>query len=151
MCGSMVDIQFPTAENRRWKKERTRMWANAQRDGGPAKYRWCPLFNATMFGWRPLLECRSVTLPRRETRWNLQVAGVPQSRQQISAVSRLKFTILSGHVEEVLLFNRFFPIVDTCLSSKDIAWRSCAMVPKWRFFASCIFSEPRAAHFKPAF
>jgi len=50
---------------------KTRMWANAQRDGRPAKYRWRPLFNATKFGWRPLLECRAVTLPRRKTRWNL--------------------------------------------------------------------------------
>jgi len=48
------------------------MWANAQRDGHPAAYRWCPLFNAAKFGWRPLVECRAVTLPRRETRWNLQ-------------------------------------------------------------------------------
>ena len=49
----------------------TRMWANAQCDGCPAKYRWRLLFNAAKFGWRPLLECRAVTLPRRETRWNL--------------------------------------------------------------------------------
>jgi len=28
----------------------TRMWANAQRDGRPAEYRWCPLFNAAKFG-----------------------------------------------------------------------------------------------------
>jgi len=48
------------------------MWADAQRDGHPAKYRWRPLFNAAKFGWRPLLECRAVTLPRRESRWNLQ-------------------------------------------------------------------------------
>jgi len=53
------------------------MWANAQSDGRPAEYRWCPLFNAAKFGWRPLLECRllecrAATLPRRETRWNLQ-------------------------------------------------------------------------------
>jgi len=26
------------------------MWANAQRDGRPAKYSWCPLFNAAKFG-----------------------------------------------------------------------------------------------------
>ena len=25
------------------------MWANAQRDGRPAKYRWRPLFNAAKF------------------------------------------------------------------------------------------------------
>jgi len=54
----------------------TRMWANAQRDGRPAARSWCPLFNAAKFGWHPLLECRAVTLPRRETRWNLQ--GCPK-------------------------------------------------------------------------
>jgi len=27
------------------------MWANAQRDGRPAKRRWRPLFNAAKFGW----------------------------------------------------------------------------------------------------
>jgi len=26
------------------------MWANAQRDGCPAKYRWRPLFNTAKFG-----------------------------------------------------------------------------------------------------
>jgi len=48
------------------------MWANAQRDGRPAEYRWRPLFNAAKFGWCPVLECHAVTLPRCETRWNLQ-------------------------------------------------------------------------------
>ena len=38
------------------------MWANAQRDGRPAEYRWRPLFNAAKFGGRPLLECLAVTL-----------------------------------------------------------------------------------------
>jgi len=28
---------------------RTRMWANAQRDGHPAEYRWHPLFNTAKF------------------------------------------------------------------------------------------------------
>ena len=49
--------------------DKLEMWANAQRDGHPAEYRWRPLFNAAVC-WRPLLECRAVTLPRRETRWN---------------------------------------------------------------------------------
>jgi len=78
-----------------------------------------------------------------KTRNPLKFAWVPQTRQHISAISRPKLIILSGHVEEVLLFNKF--------SSEDIARQSCAMVPKWRFFASCISSEPRAAHFRPAF
>jgi len=42
------------------------MWANAQRDGGPAECRWRPLFNAANFGKCPLLECGAVTLPSRE-------------------------------------------------------------------------------------
>ena len=47
------------------------------------------------------------------------------------------------------MFNKFFSDCpfDTCLSCKDIARQSCAMVLRWQFFASCIFSEPRAAHF----
>jgi len=46
----MVDIQSPTTEIRRGKKEETRMWANAQPDGRPAEHRWRPLFNAAKFG-----------------------------------------------------------------------------------------------------
>jgi len=51
------------------------------------------------------------------------------------------------------MLNKFFPIVDKCLSCKDIARQSCTMVPRWRFlatFASYICSEPRAARFRPA-
>jgi len=29
---------------------KTRMWADAQRDGRPVEYRWRPLFNAAKFG-----------------------------------------------------------------------------------------------------
>jgi len=43
-----------------------------------------------------------------KTRKPLKVAGVPQTRQQISAVGRPKFVILWRHVEEVLLLNKFF-------------------------------------------
>jgi len=32
------------------KLSKTRMWANAQPDGRPAKHRWRPLFNAAKFG-----------------------------------------------------------------------------------------------------
>ena len=35
------------------------------------------------------------------------LCSTPQS-QSISAVSGLKFTILWGHMEEILLFNKFF-------------------------------------------
>ena len=51
----------------------TRMWANPQRDGRPAKYRWCPALNAAKFGSRPLFDCRAVTLPIGERKtWRTQ-------------------------------------------------------------------------------
>jgi len=31
-------------------KSQLEMWANTQRDGRPAEYRWRPLFNAAKFG-----------------------------------------------------------------------------------------------------
>jgi len=36
---------------------------------------------------------------------------VPQTNETISAASRPKFTILWRHVEEILVLNKFFPIV----------------------------------------
>jgi len=83
------------------------MWANAQRDGRPAYYRWRPLFNdAVWLTPTTRVSCSNAA----KTRNPLKFAGVPQTRQQISAVSGPKFTILRGHVEEVLLFNNFFPL-----------------------------------------
>ena len=65
-----------------------RMWANAQRDGCPAKYRWRPLFNAAVwFTPTTTVPCSNAA----KTRKPLKFAG---SHQQISAVSRPKFTIL---------------------------------------------------------
>ena len=128
------------------------MWANAQLDGRPAEYRWHPLLNAAV--WltpTTRVPCSNAA----KTRNLLKLAGVPQTNETISAASGPKFTILWGHVEEILLLNRFFPIVDTCRSCEDIARQSCAMVPRWRFlatfFGSCICSEPRTAPIRPAF
>jgi len=131
----------------------------------------------------------------------LKFAGVPQTRQPIS-VSGSKFTMLWRHLEEILLLNKFFPIVDTCRSFKPcpcspvarqdssppgltqwacykkasaygsrVCWALAqrihtyihAVVAKTEpdnvvqwcaagdFFATCIFIEPRAAHFRHAF
>ena len=116
----------------------------------PAEYRWRPLFNAAEFGWRPLLECRAVTLPRRESRWNLQGCPKLVNRSQ-PLVGRS--SPYCGNIWTYCCLTRFFPIVDTCLSYEDIARKSCPMVPRWRFlptFWVLHFSEPRAARFWPA-
>ena len=60
------------------------MWANAQRDGRPAEYRWCPLFNAAV--WL----CSNAAKMRNP----LKLPGVPQTNETISAASEPKFTIL---------------------------------------------------------
>ena len=51
-----------------------------------------------------LLPCSNAA----KTRKPLKVAGVPQAPETISVASRSKFTILWGHVEEILLLNKFF-------------------------------------------
>jgi len=76
----------------------------------------------------------------------LKFAGAPQTNERISAASGPKFTILWKHVEEILLLNKFFPIVDTC---EDIAGQSCAIVPRWRFLATFlrpVFAASRVQH-----
>ena len=96
-----------------------------------------------------LLECRAVMLPKRESRWNLQGCPKLANRSQLLVGQSSPYC---GDVwRTYCCLKSFYPIVDTCLSCEDTARQSCPMVPKWRFFASCIFSKPRAAHFRHAF
>jgi len=125
------------------------MWANAQRDGRPAEYRWRPLFNAAVWLTPTTgVPCSNAAKMRNP----LKLAGVPK------LPDRSQLLVSSPYCEDIwrryCCLTGFFPIVDTCLSCKDIARQSCAMVPRWRlfgdFFSSCIFSKPRAARFRPA-
>jgi len=98
----------------------------------------------------------------------LKLAGVPQTLEPISGVSGPKFTIMWGHLEDILLLNKFFsdcryvPELRRYSPTKlcDGAqmtifgdfFASCAQMTIFGdFFASCIFSEPRAAYFRYAF
>jgi len=58
--------------------ERTRMWANAQRDGRPAEYGWRPVQRSKV--WLTVLKCYAVTTPKRESHWNLM--GCPNLTKQ---------------------------------------------------------------------
>jgi len=60
------------------------MWANAQRDGHRAEYRWHQLFSTA--AWL----CSNAAKMRNP----LKFAGVPQTNEMISAASGPKFTIL---------------------------------------------------------
>jgi len=123
------------------------MWANAQLDGRPAEYRWRPLFNAAKFGWRPLLECRVVTLPRRETCWNLQ--GCPKLTKRSQPLVDRSSPYYGDMWRIYCCLTSFFPIVDTCLHCEDIARQSCPIVPRWRFLATFLgpaFAASRMQH-----
>jgi len=137
--------------NERKKEERTtgklQMWANAQRDGQPAEYRWHPLFNAAKFGWRPILQCRAVTLPRCKTRWNLQ--WCPKLTKRSQALVGQSLPYCGNMWRRYCCLTNFFPIVNTCLSCKDTARQSGVMVPKWRFFGEFlnpVFAVSRVQH-----
>ena len=68
----------------RIKSSKTRMWANAQRDGRPAECRCRPLFNAA--NWltpTTRVPCSNAV----KTRKPLKFAGVPQINQRISAAN----------------------------------------------------------------
>ena len=119
------------------------MWANTQRDGRTAE----PSVQRRKVWLTPTtwLPCSNTA----KTRYPLKYDGAHLTCQSISAVSGPKFTILWGHLEEILLLNKFFPIVDTCLSCEDIARQSCAMVLRWRFlhhFLHCVFPASRLQH-----
>jgi len=100
-----IDIHSATAEIRRGKKKKL--------ECGPMPNVMAALQNiGDAFCSTPqsLADAHS-TVPcsnAAKTRNPLKFGGVPQTPEPISAVSGPKFTILSGHVEEVLLFNTFF-------------------------------------------
>ena len=56
------------------------------------------------FGWPPV----SDVAVEAKMRNSLKFGGVPRTPEPISAVSGPKFTVLWGHVEKILLFNKFF-------------------------------------------
>jgi len=135
------------------KQKKREMWANAQRDGRPAEYRWRPLFKAAKFGWRLLLECRAVALPRRETHWNLQ--GCPKLANRSQPLVGRRSPYCEDMSRRYCCLTRFFfrlsirALVAKIQPDKVVRW--CRDDDFWQFSASCTLSEPRAVHFRPAF
>jgi len=80
------------------------MWANAQRDGRPAEIGGALCSTPQNLADAHYVPCSNAA----KTRKPLKLAEVPQTNESISAASKPKFTILWGHVEEMLLLNKFF-------------------------------------------
>ena len=80
------------------------MWANAQRDGRPAEYRWRRLFNAAV--WltpTTRVPCSNAA----KTRNQLKLPGVPQTNERSQPLVG-KTAPYSGDMWGILLFNIFF-------------------------------------------
>jgi len=134
------------------KQSKLEMWANAKRDGRRDEYRWGwrTLFNAAKFGWRPVLECRAVTLPRCETRWNLQ--GCPKLANRSQPLVRRS----SPYCED--MWSRYCCLISFFSDCPYVPYlRRCSPTDLCDGAETAIFcvlysiSEPRAVHFRPAF
>ena len=122
---------------------KTRMCANAQRDGRPAEHRWRPLFNAAVW-LMPITRCHAVTSPRCKTRWNLQGCLKLPDQSQPSVGRSSPYC--GDMWRTYCCLTSFFPIVDTCLSCEDIARKVVRWCPDgdfWRRF--CVLHFQRAA------
>jgi len=100
------------------------MWANAERDGRPAEYRWRPLFNAAV--WltpTTRVPCSNAT----KTRNQLKLSGVPQTNERISAAIWPNSPYCGDNC-----CLKFFPIVDTYHSCEVVGW--CPDGNFWRLF-----------------
>jgi len=92
----------------------------------------------------PTTRCRAVTLPKRETRWNLH--GYPKLVNQSQPLVGRSSPYCGDMWRTYCCLTSFFLIVDMCLSCNDIARQSCVMVPRWRFLATFlrpVFSASR--------
>jgi len=130
-CSNAANI----GERKTWAQSEFCIWQNSARGQEPPKCIYSVPAQETAkhrakFGWLPLSDIAAVTKPRRETSLNLLGCRKLTNRSQ-PLVDRS-----SPYREDV--WGRyccyFFPIVDTCLSCKDTARQSCAMVRRWRIF-----------------
>ena len=98
-----------------------------------------------------LADAHTTTLPcsnTAKTRNPLKLAGVPQTTGPISAASGRSSPYCEDMWRRYCCLT-FFPIVDTCLSCKNIAQQSCTMVPRWRIlgdFLCTVFSASHVHH-----
>jgi len=126
-------------ESKTWTQIEFCSWQNSVRGKSP----WKCVHIVPCSPWDGQTSCKVwlASVERRrcsnegKMRNPLKFVGVPQTRQQISAVSGPKFTILWRHVEEILPFNTFSDCLYMPKLRRYSPTYSCAMVHWWRFFA----------------
>jgi len=98
------------------------------------------------FGWLPLSDMAAVMLQRPKTRWSS--LGCPKQLNRSQSLVGQSSPYCEDMWGRYYCVTSFFPIVDTCLSCKDIVRKSCATVPRWSFgdFLHHVFSVSRVQH-----
>jgi len=132
-CSNAANI----GERKTWTQSEFCTWQNSVMGQEPQKNvyivyqprRWS---NIVQFGWLLLSDIAAVTKPRRETHWNLLGCPKLTKRSQPLVGRSSPHCVVTWGIYYCL--TSFFPIVDMCLSGKDIALQSCAMVHRWRIF-----------------
>jgi len=137
MCESLVDIQCATAEIRRGKKEERKKEERKKEEleCGPMPNVMAALPN------RGGALCSTPQSLADAHYWSAvqyrcpdAKPGCPKLPERSQPLVDRSSPYCAGHLEEILLLNEFFPIVDMCLNCEDIARQSWAMVPRWQFF-----------------
>ena len=146
-CSNAANI----GEHKTWTHSECCTWQNSVRGQEPPEmYIWCtsPGDGQRLCKvWLASGERRQCSNEAKK-RKQLKLVGVPQTPETISAVSGS-----SPNCENMwrtyCCLTSSFRIVDICFSCEDTARRSCAMVCRWRFFASFlrpVFPASRMQH-----
>ena len=101
------------------------------------------------FGWRPLLEYRAVTLPRRESYWNL--LGFTKLMKRSQPLVGWSSPYCRGILGRYCCLTSFFQIVDKCLGCEDIARQVVQWCPDgdfWRLFCILYFQQAACNRFQ---
>jgi len=153
-CSNAANI----GESKTWMQSEFCTWRNSVRGKSPRKCIYSVLAQETAkhrvkFGWPPVNDVAAVTKPRRETSWNL--LGCPKLANRSQPLVGRSSSYCGDMRRRYCFLISFFRIVDIRLSCKLLSptklCHGSQMAIFCVIFASCISSEPRAAHFRPAF
>jgi len=87
------------------------------------------------FAWPPLSDIAAVTKPRRKSAWNL--LGCPKLDDRSQPLVGWSSPYCDDMSARYCCLTNFFRLlIKICLSCKDIARQSCAMMHRWLFFGN---------------
>jgi len=114
----------------------------------PQRHNTTPCKRSQLWEAGKLQQCCTVAIHRSFVPSHKRGCWVPN---WCNCVRRPKFTILWWHVGEVSVFNKFFSDCRYMPQLQRFSSTKLCDGAEMAIFASCIFTEPHAAHFRHAF